>query len=149
MNPFLHETIVEFCHTDAAGIAHFSALMQYSEQAEHAFLRSLGLSVFSHALGAVTWPRVKIVAEFLGPAYFEDRLKVELRVKKIGETSVTYTSSIKGPSGSVAICETVCVCCTHSTGAPTAGAPTAGAPRSLVKTSIPPSIREKLREFLS
>lgn len=118
--------------------------MQYSEQAEHAFLRSLGLSVFSHALGAVTWPRVKIVAEFLGPAYFEDRLKVELRVKKIGETSVTYTSSIKGPSGSVAICETVCVCCTHST-----GAPTAGSPRSLVKTSIPPSIREKLREFLS
>lgn len=144
MNPFLHETIVEFCHTDAAGIAHFSALMQYSEQAEHAFLRSLGVSVFSHALGSITWPRVKVVAEFLGPAYFEDRLKVELLVKKIGETSVTYTLSIKGPSGSVAICETVCVCCTHSSGAPTAGAPS-----SLVKTSIPPSIREKLREFLS
>lgn len=113
--------------------------MQYSEQAEHAFLRSLGFSVFSHALGSITWPRVKVVAEFLGPAYFEDLLKIELSVKKIGETSVTYTSSIKGPSGSVAICETVCVCCTHS----------AGAPSSLVKTSIPPSIREKLREFLS
>jgi acyl-CoA thioester hydrolase len=149
LNRFLHETIVEFCHTDAAGIAHFSALMQYSEQAEHAFLRSLGLSVFSHALGSITWPRVKIVAEFLGPAYFEDRLKIELSVKKIGETSVTYTSTINGPSGSVAICETVCVCCTHLAGDSTAGPSTVGASRSLVKTTIPPSIREKLREFLS
>jgi 4-hydroxybenzoyl-CoA thioesterase/acyl-CoA thioester hydrolase len=139
LNSFLHETIVEFCHTDAAGIAHFSALMQYAEQAEHAFLRSLGLSVFPRSSGARTWPRVKVTAEFFGPAYFEDVLKVELTLKRIGETSVTYMSSIYGPSGKVAMCETVCVCCTHSV----------KTPGSLQKASIPPDIREKLCEFLS
>jgi acyl-CoA thioester hydrolase len=145
LNPFLHETIVEFCHTDAAGIAHFSSLMQYVEQAEHAFLRALGLSVFSHTPGSHTWPRVKVSAEFLGPAFFEDTLKIELRVKKIGVTSVTYDSLIYGPTNKVAECETVCVCCTHSTNS----SGNAVHPSRLEKTPIPPDIREKLRQFLA
>ena len=44
-NGFQFERRVEFCETDAAGIAHFSSLIVYMEQAEHALLRSLGLSV--------------------------------------------------------------------------------------------------------
>jgi acyl-CoA thioester hydrolase len=145
LNPFLHETIVEFCHTDAAGIAHFSSLMQYVEQAEHALLRSLGLSVFSYAPGSHTWPRVKVSAEFFGPAFFEDTLKIELRVKKLGVTSVTYVASICGPSGKVADCETVCVCCTHSTNS----SGNAVHPGRLEKKPIPPDIREKLSQFLA
>jgi acyl-CoA thioester hydrolase len=145
LNPFLHEANVEFCHTDAAGIAHFSSLMQYVEQAEHAFLRSLGLSVFSFSPGSYTWPRVKVSAEFLGPAFFEDKLKIELRVKKLGVTSVTYAASIFGPSGRVAECETVCVCCKHS--ANSAG----DAVRSsrLEKTPIPLDIHKKLSLILA
>ena len=46
---FLWERRVEFHETDAAGIAHFSSLLIFMEQAEHALLRSLGLSVASHA----------------------------------------------------------------------------------------------------
>jgi len=139
LNPFLHETTVEFCHTDAAGIAHFSSLLQFAEQAEHAFLRSLGLSVYSRSPESRTWPRVKVSAEFFSPAHFEDVLKVELSLKRIGETSVTYMSTIYGPMGKVALCETVCVCCMHS----------GKTPGSLQKTPIPPDIREKLCEFLS
>ncbi|MCA9225545.1 MAG: acyl-CoA thioesterase, partial [Planctomycetales bacterium] len=50
---------VEFCETDAAGIAHFSAFFTYMEQAEHALLRELGTSVVRHEGEAVvSWPRV-------------------------------------------------------------------------------------------
>ena len=39
------ERRVEFSETDMAGIIHYSAYFQYMEEAEHEFLRSLGLSV--------------------------------------------------------------------------------------------------------
>ena len=42
---FKTERRVEFRDTDAAGIVHFSVFFAYMEQAEHEFLRSLGLSV--------------------------------------------------------------------------------------------------------
>lgn len=119
--------------------------MQYVEQAEHALLRFLGLSVFSYAPGSHTWPRVKVSAEFFGPAFFEDILKIELSVKKLGVTSVTYMASISGPSGKVADCETVCVCCTHSTNS----SGNAVHPSRLEKKPIPPDIREKLSQFLA
>ena len=43
---FHTQRFVEFSDTDMAGIAHFSAFFRYMESAEHALLRSLGLSVF-------------------------------------------------------------------------------------------------------
>ncbi len=138
LKPFLHEITVEFCHTDAAGIAHFSALMQYSEQAEHAFLRSLGLSVFPRSSDSLTWPRVKVTAEFQSPAFFEDVLRLEVSVKRLGETSVTYLITISGPERVVATCETVCVCCIRSS----------ISPGSLDKLPIPTDIRALLGEFL-
>ncbi|MEL7264077.1 MAG: hypothetical protein AAFP69_04590, partial [Planctomycetota bacterium] len=45
-DPFSIQRRVEFRDTDAAGIVHFSAFFPFMETAEHAFLRSLGLSVF-------------------------------------------------------------------------------------------------------
>lgn len=57
MTQFEFERRVEFCETDAAGIVHFSSLLQYVEQAEHALLRSVGFTVHSgkegtcHGLG--------------------------------------------------------------------------------------------------
>jgi acyl-CoA thioester hydrolase len=138
MKPFLHKITVEFCHTDAAGIAHFSALMQYAEQTEHAFLRSLGLTVFSRSSDSLTWPRVKVTAEFQSPAFFEDVLRLELSIERIGETSVTYLITISGPGGVVATCESVCVCCLRSS----------VSPGRLEKSPIPADIRALLGEFL-
>ena len=53
---------VEFYDTDMAGIMHFTNFFRFMEAAEHAFHRSLGLSVdwekAEKSLG-VGWPRVK------------------------------------------------------------------------------------------
>ena len=54
---------VEFSETDMAGIVHYSNFFRYMESAEHAFFRSLGLSVVDRPEHApegerVGWPRV-------------------------------------------------------------------------------------------
>ena len=87
---FSSERRVEFCETDAAGIAHFSSLIIYMEQAEHALLRSLGLSVASSH--STSWPRVKVVCEFFSPAKFEDVISVQTSVANLGSKSVTSSN---------------------------------------------------------
>ena len=108
---FVHERRVEFCDTDAAGIAHFSSLMQYVEQAEHAFLRSLGFSVFTGNADGLTWPRVHVEMDFAGPVRFEETVRISVAVKELGRTSVRYLFRITGPNGPVAKAETVAVSC--------------------------------------
>lgn len=83
---------VEFADTDMAGIAHFTSLLRYMEETEHAFLRSLGLSVHfvdddGHSYG---FPRLAVRGEFLEPLRFEDEMEIHLRVVRVGGTSLTY-----------------------------------------------------------
>ena len=39
---------IEFAETDMAGIVHFSNFFRMMEATEHAFFRSLGLSIHAH-----------------------------------------------------------------------------------------------------
>ena len=51
---------VEFVETDAAGIAHYSSFYHYMEEAEHAFLRSIGRSIIMYDdNGRLGFPRVE------------------------------------------------------------------------------------------
>lgn len=83
---------VEFCETDAAGIVHFSSVLCYMEQAEHAFLRSLGFSVMQPLSGGkhLSWPRVRAECDYLGRMQFEDILEIQLSILRLGRTSCTY-----------------------------------------------------------
>ena len=54
---FVYRKRVEFADTDMAGIVHFSRFFVYMEMAEHAFWRSLGLSVHGTLDGRIIgWP---------------------------------------------------------------------------------------------
>jgi acyl-CoA thioester hydrolase len=83
---------VEFCETDMAGIVHFSNFYIWMEQAEHAFFRSLGLTIVKHLPDGSTigWPRVSAQCRFESPACYEDLLNVRLTVQRIGIKSLTY-----------------------------------------------------------
>ncbi len=82
---------VEFTDTDMAGIIHFSSFFRYMEVTEHAFLRSLGFSVFMEHEGTpFGWPRVHVECDFKRPVRFEDELEVELIVREKRERSVRY-----------------------------------------------------------
>lgn len=92
MMPFSYRRRVEFRDTDAAGIAHFSVFFPMMEEAEHAALRHVGLTVMRPAeiVGHLTWPRVAAHCDYLSAARFEDLLRIEVGVLRIGQTSVRY-----------------------------------------------------------
>lgn len=103
---------VEFCETDAAGIAHFSAFFQYMEQAEHALLRHLGLSVnWRDDEGTIGWPRVHAECDYVGAVKFEDLLDVSVCVERLGDKSVTYAFEFTLSQRPVARGKVTAVCC--------------------------------------
>jgi acyl-CoA thioester hydrolase len=82
---------VEFSETDLAGIMHFSNFFRFMESAEHAFFRSLGLSVARCGNGVeVCLPRVHAECNYSIPLRFEDKVRVRLLVERKGRSSLTY-----------------------------------------------------------
>lgn len=90
-SPFTMTRTVAFSETDAAGIVHFSNFFRYMEDAEHAFLRSLGLSVHRDQGGDMTgFPRVSAQCDYRKPLRFEDELTITVTVATKTDKSVTY-----------------------------------------------------------
>lgn len=82
---------VAFSETDAAGIVHFAHFFRYMEDAEHAMLRDLGLSVHRDIGDDVAgFPRVSAQCDYRRPLRFEDVFSVTVRVAAKTEKSVTY-----------------------------------------------------------
>lgn len=82
---------VEFSDTDMAGIMHFSRYFIYMEMAEHAFWRSLGLSVHGKIEGRnVSWPRIHAECDYRKPLRFEDEVEIRVTVKELTEKTVTF-----------------------------------------------------------
>jgi acyl-CoA thioester hydrolase len=83
---------VEFSETDMAGIVHFSVFFRYMEAAEHAFFRSLGLSIHTTGFGEpLGWPRVHADCDFRYPLRFEDVVEINLLVREKKTRSLVYT----------------------------------------------------------
>jgi acyl-CoA thioester hydrolase len=120
MPTFVHRRRVEFAETDMAGIAHYANFFRWMEEAEHALLRSLGLSVVSaEADGSkVSWPRVSVSCDYARPARFEDELELHVSVEKRGLKSLTYLVSVRRGDTELARGRSTCVCCRVRPGAP-------------------------------
>jgi acyl-CoA thioester hydrolase len=125
---------IEFADTDMAGMAHFSAYFRLMEEAEHEFLRSLGLSVFlSDDAGPISFPRVKATCDYRAALKFEDTVAIAVRVTRVGEKSVTYRFAFTRAGTPVAGGEITAVCCRVSPVGPPIAIP------------IPAWIAQKLR----
>ncbi|MEM6259811.1 MAG: thioesterase family protein [Planctomycetota bacterium] len=82
---------VAFSETDAAGIVHFSHFFRYMEDAEHALLRDLGLSVHRDLGDDVAgFPRVSAACDYKKPLRFEDVFTVDVFINAKTDKSVTY-----------------------------------------------------------
>ena len=82
---------VQFSETDMAGIVHFSNYYRYMEEAEHSYLRSIGLSVMMTLPDGtvVGWPRVRSSCSYEAPARFEDEIEIHVNVTRKGVKSLT------------------------------------------------------------
>nr|WP_267884024.1 thioesterase family protein [Streptomyces sp. NRRL WC-3742] len=88
------ERRVEWSDTDAAGHYHFSAVQRWAEAAEAALLRRLGLA---ELFGRI--PRVHFEADYRERLWFGDVVRTELRVVRVGGSSLHYAFEVHGPGG--------------------------------------------------
>ncbi|WP_237607451.1 acyl-CoA thioesterase [Roseimaritima sediminicola] len=130
---FVHTRRVEFRDTDAAGIVHFSAFFPMMEEAEHALLRSLGLSVMQPdgPDAHLAWPRVAAHCDYQAAARFEDELTIEVAVEHLGGKSVRYGFAFRRDQTPIARGQLTAVCCRLSD-------------QGLESVPIPADIRRKL-----
>ena len=136
MGNFVHQRLVQFADTDLAGIVHFARYLLYMEEAEHAFLRSRGLSVHEERPdGTLCWPRVQATCDYHSPAKFEATLDIAVTVAELAAKAATYRFDIACDGRKVATGKIVAVCCRW------AGS---GANRTLAAVEIPDDIRRKL-----
>ncbi|MDB9741322.1 acyl-CoA thioesterase [Akkermansiaceae bacterium] len=82
---------VPFADTDAAGVVHFSKILCYIEEAEHAYLLNLGLDVVSEREG---WPVVKVDIDYRKPLRFNDEVDISIEPFSIGKTSVSWSFAV-------------------------------------------------------
>lgn len=133
---FTHTRVVQFADTDVAGIVHFANFYRWMEEAEHAYLRSLGFSVMqTQPDGTVIgFPRVQASCRFKAPAFFEDELQVDVNVVRRGVKSLTFSFDFRRGETCIATGEMKTVCCLCQPGG------------KLESIEIPPKYCEKLVE---
>ena len=103
---------IQFAETDMAGIVHFSNYFRMMEEVEHAFFRSVGLSVaMQHDGMHVGWPRVNVACDYFGPIRFEQEVELKMRVVKLGEKSLSYEVDFLLEGRRMALGKTTSVCC--------------------------------------
>ncbi len=82
---------VTFADTDAAGVVHFSKILCFVEEAEHAFLLALGFDVVSEREG---WPIVKVDIDYRRPLSFNEEVDILIEPFSGGKTSVTWSFGV-------------------------------------------------------
>src|SRR3990172_4318164 len=108
---------VQFAETDMAGVLHFSNYFRYMEEIEHAFWRSVGLTVYLRdGDPRLSWPRVSAACEYFAPLQFEDELELALRVTKLGEKSIHYEVEFRRRGERCAVGKVTAVCCATQPG---------------------------------
>ncbi|MFJ7266919.1 acyl-CoA thioesterase [Streptomyces sp. NPDC099050] len=85
------ERRVEWPDTDAAGHYHHSTVVRWVEAAEAVLLRRLGLS---HLFGST--PRVHFEADYRARLWFGETVRTELKVTKVGTSSLHYAFTVRG-----------------------------------------------------
>ncbi len=104
---------VEFAETDLAGIVHFSRYYRYMEEAEHEFLRSLGLSVHHETSPGkvIGFPRVSSKCEYFRPIRFEDEFVVHVWISKKSTRTLEYSFRLSLDDQPVAQGQMVVIAC--------------------------------------
>jgi YbgC/YbaW family acyl-CoA thioester hydrolase len=87
---FLWRSRVRFVDTDFSTRIHYSALFRHLEIAETEFLRSLGVGYAHWFDRGYSLPRVHVEADYLAPLRFDDEIDIEVRIARIGESSITF-----------------------------------------------------------
>lgn len=88
---FKRTRLMEFAETDMAGIVHFANFFRFMEETEHAFFRSLGLTLHKNdGAEMYGWVRVRATCDYTHPAHYLDLIEIRLRVLEMRAKSLRY-----------------------------------------------------------
>lgn len=97
---FSYPRRVHFAETDAAGIAHFAAILCWVEEAEHALWASLGFAVHPASAGnlsaPVGWPRAGLEVRYRAPVRLDEELEVRLSLREWRGSRLVWDFQIVG-----------------------------------------------------
>ncbi len=135
-NEFVMTRRVQFSEVDRAGVLYFAHYYRFMEEAEHAFWRSIGISVVTEIDGCeISWPRVSTSCEHFAPVRFEDELELVLKVAKLSDRSVGYEVEFMCDGRRIALGRMTAVFCTVGAG-------------GFQPVSIPDSLRRQLEGIM-
>lgn len=84
---------VRFSETDMAGIVHFTQILRWAENAEGEFFRIHEIPfVCKNGETLSGWPRVRVRADFLAPARYDDQIRVRIRPKTLIDENTSAIS---------------------------------------------------------
>ncbi|TLD70779.1 acyl-CoA thioesterase [Phragmitibacter flavus] len=103
---FIYTDRVQFADTDMAGIMHFANFFRFVERAEHAFFRSVDLSIVERREDLpdeerVGWPRVHASCDYHAPLIFDDEVQVEIIIEEVRSKSLRYLFRVRKQDGSL------------------------------------------------
>ena len=111
--PFVWRTRIRFVDTDATGRIHYSSLFRHFEIAEDEFFRSIGFHYAKRQPADLSYPRVHVEADYLGPLRYDDPIVITVVVSKIGTTSYTLQFQVhledSGEVGARGLITVVCM----------------------------------------
>jgi acyl-CoA thioester hydrolase len=87
---FSARTRVGFSDTDAQGIVYYGRYLPYFDLARVEYHRKLGLLDMEIGSEGVEFVMRALDVEYHAPAVFDDEIEVDVRVARIGNTSVSY-----------------------------------------------------------
>lgn len=88
---FKHSFRVRWVDTDIAGVMHYSNFLRYFEACEEEFYRSLGITLSAiRDKYRIMLPRIEAHCQYKAPCRFDDQFEVSLRVRDVGEKTITY-----------------------------------------------------------
>ena len=82
---------VNFADTDLAGIVHFSNVLRYVEEAEHAAMLEVNVPP-SNIMGG--FPKVHVDCDYRAPLRFGDLAAVEMCLTAVGKCSLKWRFSV-------------------------------------------------------
>ncbi|HEY2074238.1 MAG TPA: thioesterase family protein, partial [Gaiellaceae bacterium] len=98
---FAARTRVGFSDTDAQGIVYYGRYNPYFDLARVEYLRSVGLLRYE---GAGEFVMRANDVEYFAPAMFDDELEVNVRIGRVGRTSITFEfAAHKLPEGTLLV----------------------------------------------
>ncbi|MFQ5995462.1 MAG: acyl-CoA thioesterase [Acidiferrobacterales bacterium] len=132
---YKHEVYVGLSSVDRAGVLFYGELFRYAHDTYEAFMRRLDESLTGvFEKGQVVIPVAHAEADFIRPLHHGDTITVQLRVRRIGRSSITFGYEFLGPGAELcARAQTVHVFVDRKSGQATA---------------VPSALREKLQQFV-